>query len=60
MKKFCLALALVLCLASCACAQTLEFMGMTFSKADKIPRCRGYSGFGTFGSVFEICGLREP
>lgn len=30
MKKFCLALALVLCHASCACAQTLEFMGMTF------------------------------
>lgn len=33
MKKFCLALALVLCLASCACAQTLEFMGMTFDSA---------------------------
>ena len=33
MKKFLLALAVVLCLASCACAQTLEFMGMTFDSA---------------------------
>lgn len=30
MKKFLLVLFLALCLTSCACAQTLEFMGMTF------------------------------
>lgn len=34
MKKFLLALALMLCLASCAFAQPLEFMGLTFDSAD--------------------------
>ena len=51
MKRFLLALALMLCFSFCACAETLEFMGMTFDSAATV------IDFGDM-AVTDIDGLR--